>query len=93
MTYDFALLAQKDAKLMKAINDAMMSKKNEVVCTELHKLSFFPSKQIVIVEALSENSPFHYKILPKEIKYSVVAKLINGKWEDLCENEIKVYIH
>ena len=73
-TFDFALIAQRDTKLMKAINDAIASQRNEVVCTDIHKLSFFPSKQTVIVEALSNNSPFHYKVVPKEIKYSAVIK-------------------
>ncbi len=88
MTFDFALIAQRDAKLMNAINDAIVSQRNEVVCTEIHKLSFFPSKQTVIVEALSQNSPFRYKVVPKEIKYSAVTKMLNGNWEDICEGEI-----
>ena len=87
-TFDFALIAQRDTKLMKAINDAIASQRNEVVCTDIHKLSFFPSKQTVIVEALSNNSPFHYKVVPKEIKYSAVIKMVNGNWEDICEGEI-----
>ena len=66
----------------------MQSQKNEVVCTDIHKLSFFPSKQAVIVEALSQNSPFHYKIIPKEIKYSAISKMINGNWDDVCFDEI-----
>lgn len=88
MTFDFALIAQRDAKLMKAINDAIASQRNEVVCTDIHKLSFFPSKQTVIVETLSNNSTFHYKVVPKEIKYSAVIKMVNGNWEDICEGEI-----
>ena len=88
MTFDFALIAQRDAKLMKAIKDAIASQRKEVVCTDIHKLSFFPSKQTVIVEALTQNSPFYYKVVPKEIKYSAVIKMVNGNWEDICEGEI-----
>lgn len=88
MTFDFALIAQRDAKLMQAIHDAMASQKNEVVCTNIHKLSFFPSKQTVIVDAVSKNSPFHYKIVPKEIKYPAVIKMLNNNWKDIRKDEI-----
>lgn len=88
MTYDFALLARRDAKLMKAIKDALASQNNEVVCTDIHKLSFFPSKKTVIVNALSESSPFHCKVIPKEISYTAVIKMLNNDWDDICENEI-----
>ena len=87
-TYDFALIAQRDAKLMKAINDAMDSQNNEVVYTDIHRLSFFPSKKTVIVSALSENSPFHHKVVPKEISYTAVIKMLNNNWEDICKDEI-----
>ncbi|MBQ8568292.1 MAG: hypothetical protein IJ446_03650 [Oscillospiraceae bacterium] len=89
MTFDFALMAQRDAELMKAITDAMSSPKNEVVCTDIHKLSFFPSKKTVVVTALSETSPFHYKVVPKEISYSAVIKMLNKNWNDICEDEIR----
>ncbi len=41
MTYDFGFMAERDAELKEAINNALQSPKNEVVCTEIHKLSFF----------------------------------------------------
>ena len=87
-TYDFALFAQRDTELMQAINDAMASPNNEVVYTEIHKLSFFPSKQTVIVDALSKNSPFHNKIIPKEIKYSAINKMLHKNWESIGKDEI-----
>ena len=88
MTFEFALIAQKDATLMRKINIAMASQNNEVVCTDIHKLSFIPSKQAVIVNALSNNSPFYYKIVPKEIKYSAVVKMLNNDWENISNDEI-----
>ncbi len=87
MTFDFALIAQRDAKLMKEINDAMLSQKNEFVYTDIHKLSFISSKQTVIVEPLSANSPFHCKVVPKEIKYTAVRKMLDNNW-DICDDEI-----
>ena len=88
MTFEFALMAQRDAKLMQAIYDAMASQTDKVVCTDVHKLSFFPSKQTVIVNAFSINSPFQHKIVPKEINYSAVIKMLNNNWEDICKDEI-----
>ncbi len=88
MTYDFALMAQRDTKLLKAINDALVSQNNEVVCTDIHKLCFFPSKKTVIVNALSENSPFHYQVVPKEISYTAIIKMLNNNWDDICKGEI-----
>lgn len=73
---------------MQAIYDAMASQTEIVVCTDVHKLTFFPSKQTVIVNSFSKNSPFQYKIVPKEIKYSAVIKILNNNWEDIREDEI-----
>ena len=88
MTFEFALIAQRDAKLMQAINNAIASQKEEIVCTEIHRLSFFPSKQTVIIDALSNNSPFHHKIAPKKVKYSALIKMLNNDWENICKDEI-----
>ena len=88
MTYDFALIAQRNSKLMKAINDAMASQNDQEVCTDMHRLSFVSSKKVVIVEPLSENSPFHYKVVPKAISYTAVIKMLNNNWADICEGEI-----
>ena len=81
-------MAQRDSKLMEAIHNALASQENTVVCTDMHRISFLGFKQTAIVEALSDNSPFSYKIVPKAIKFSAVIKMLNGEWEDICEGDI-----
>ena len=88
MTYDFALIAHRDSELMKAINDAMVSQNDQEVCTDIHRLSFVSSEKVVIVKPLSENSPFHYKVVPKVITYTAVIKMLNNNWADICDGEI-----
>ena len=43
---------------------------------------------MVIVKPLSENSPFHYKVVPKAISYTAVIKMLNKNWADICDGEI-----
>lgn len=87
-TYDFALMAQKDEVLLRKIENALLNSADEVIYTDMHKLSFMASKELLLVEARSENSPVHHKIVPKMIKYSAVRKMLNGSWEDISEGEI-----
>ena len=82
-------MVQRDKVLLKRIENALLSTVDEVICTDIHKLCFNSSKQLLLVEACSKDSPFHYKIAPKEIKYSAVHKMLNGNWEDIEEGEIR----
>ncbi len=88
MTFDFVFMAQRDNILLEKIKHALLSQTNEVIYTDIHKLCFYASKQSLLVDARSENSQFRYKIVPKEIKYSAVVKMLNNNWEDICEDEI-----
>ncbi len=89
MTFDFIFMAQKDNSLSKKIETALLSPVDEVIYTDIHKLSFCALKQSLFVDARSEDSPFRYKIMPKEIKYSAVRKMLNNNWDDICEDEIR----
>lgn len=88
MTYDFVPMAQRDNILLEKIKHALLSQADEIIYTDIHKLCFSPSKQSLLVEARSENSPFHNKVVPKEIKYSAVIKMLNNNWDEICEDEI-----
>ncbi|MBR6530191.1 MAG: hypothetical protein IKT43_02110 [Clostridia bacterium] len=87
-TFDFVFDAQRNPKLMQEIKDALQNQTDVVVCTDVHKLSFLPSKQAVIVTPLSENSPYNFKVIPKEIKYTAIIKMLNGNWDNISHDEI-----
>ncbi|MCH5342153.1 MAG: hypothetical protein J1E01_11875 [Acetatifactor sp.] len=80
MTYDFILMAMRDEKLMKEIQDALSGNSECEIFTGIHKLSFSSTKQTVLVEACSDTSLFSHKIIPKEIPYSAVQKMLGGDW-------------
>lgn len=88
ITFDFILMAQKDNILMEKIKHAVESKENAVVYTDIHKLSFCASKQSVIVENKSDSISLGYKIIPKEIKYDALLKMLDNNWECICESDI-----
>lgn len=88
MTYDFVFMAQRDNKLMEKIEKAIISQSDKIIYTDIHKLVFLSSKQSLIVYPCSEDSLFCKKIVPKEIKYSAVRKMIDGKWEEISKDEI-----
>lgn len=87
-TYDFIIMARRDEVLLGKIENALLNSVDEVIYTNMHKLSFMASKELLLVEARSEDSSFHHKIVPKMIKYSAVRKMLNGSWEDISEGEI-----
>lgn len=87
-TYDFIIMARRDEMQFGKIENALLNSVDEVIYTDMHKLSFMASKELLLVEAQSEDSPFHHKIVPKMIKYSAVRKMLNGSWEDISEGEI-----
>jgi hypothetical protein len=88
MTYNFVFMAQRDNRLMEKIENALISQSDKIIYTEIHKLFFSTSKQSLRVYPCSEDSIFCKKTVPKEIKYSAVRKMIDGKWEEISKDEI-----
>lgn len=89
MTYDFILKAQHDKNFMKKIRNAISSELDKEICTDIHRLRFFGEKKVVIVEPYSENSDFNWKIIPKEITYSAILKMIEGDWDGIGSEDIR----
>lgn len=78
MTFDFIIMAMRDENLMKEIQSALSCNSDYQICTDIHRLHFNGKKQTVFVEALSETSAFRHKIVPKEIPYSALQKMLTG---------------
>lgn len=57
----------------------------------IHKMIFNGNTEKVRIEPLSENSPFHYKIIPAEIKYETLTELLNGNFDNLNDEDIIFY--
>ena len=87
-TYDFALMARKNSKLMKEIKCALISSENDIIYTDIHKLSFYSHKKILRVEPIADNNSLYHKIIPKDIKYSAVLKMLANDWDLICGDEI-----
>ena len=90
MTFDFIILAMRDENLMKEIQNALSSNSDYQICTNIHRLHFNSKKQTVFVEALSETSAFHHKIVPKEIPYSALQKMLAGDWDSVEPDVLRV---
>jgi len=88
MTFDFAFMAQRDKALRTEIEQAILSKADSIVYTDIHKLSFSVSRQVVTVEPLSGSSLFRHKIITKAIKYSAIIKMLNNNWDNIGNDEI-----
>jgi len=87
MTFDFIMDARRDEVLMNKIKEHIFSEKDGEVCTEIYRLRFNGKDKKVIIEALSDTSPFHNKIVPKAINYETLEKVLDGNW-DALENGV-----
>lgn len=87
-TYDFVLTAKQNKKFRSQIDEAILSNLKSEVCTDIHRLTFFPQSQIVIITAKSDTSAFNEKIVPKKITYQALMKLLDGEWDSIGHNDI-----
>lgn len=89
MTYDWLLWANRNSKLKKEIEDALTNDTpNELLIDDMFKITFDPQRQLVTVEASSEESSCSYKIAPKKLSYYLVKEVINGNWEAFNDKNI-----
>ena len=83
MTYDFLRYAEKSSEFKNQIKWCIADENGSELHTEIHKLRFDGKAQMLVVEPLSQTSPFKEKIVPKAIPYDVLEKLLDG-----CLNEL-----
>ncbi len=81
MTFDFIALAQHNTQFMVRLKDAVSNHSDDAVTMKPYKLSFDAHKQIITVCPYSETSEFSAKIVPKEITYQALVKMLNNDWE------------
>ena len=89
MTYDFILKAQHDKDFMNEIRNAISSGLDNEIFTDIHRLRFYGEKKVVIVGPYSEHSDFNWKIIPKEITYSAILKMLEGNWDSIGSDDIR----
>lgn len=89
MTYDFIFAALKNKNRMDKLREAVQSESDVEICTDIHRVHFDPHRKVVTVRPYSETSPFHYKVVPTEIKYQGFIKMLDSDWEHLEPGDIK----
>lgn len=88
MTYDFLLLAKGNKNFRDHLNQAILSESDCEIYTDIHKLTFSPKSQTIMITAKSDTSPFRHKIAPKQITYSALMKMLDDNWESIASDEI-----
>ena len=89
MTYSFIIKAQRSKGFMQQIKDSIASKTDTELCTDIHRLRFSRENKMVTVLPLSDNSDFHEKIIPTEIAYCSLLKMLDGSWDDINPDDIR----
>lgn len=90
MTYDWLSYAQNHLEFKKQIEDAIFCGEDcELTLEEIYRIKFDSKTQSVVVEPFSENSNFHWKIVPKRITYRAVLQMMSGDWNNLSEEDIQ----
>ena len=88
MTFDFAMLAWKDNELMTKLQNGLVQENENEVLTKYHRIIFYPGVQKIDIFPISESSPFHWKITPKQITYSAFWKMLNKDFEHFEDGDI-----
>ncbi len=89
MTFDFIALAQHNVQFMARLKDAVSNHSDDEIIMKPYKLTFHAHKQIVTLRPYPETSEFYHKIVPKEITYQALMKMLNNDWENIGEDDIK----
>lgn len=88
-TFDFLLDVERNHELKNQIKKCIADGKTAELYTTIHKLRFDGAKQMLVVEPLSQDSPFRAKIIPKAIPYDVLEKMLDGAWEEMSNPRIE----
>ena len=89
MTFDFVFEAYRSECLMSELKSAVENDSDTEVCTEIERLRFDSKQKTVTIEPYSATSPFQCKIVPTEITYDVLCKMLAGTWEGICFEDFK----
>lgn len=89
MTYDWIIMATRNKKWKEEIEKALASDRDqELIYLDMLRIKFDAQIKRVTVQAFSEDSPFHWKVIPKQMTYHFVQETINGNWDAINENDI-----
>lgn len=92
MTYDFIMHAWNDEEFMSKLLTGMEQNEDCEVCTECHRITFHSDIHKIDVFPLSETSPFHWKIMPMQITYSALYKMLNKDFEHFEHDDIVIIL-
>lgn len=87
-TYDFVLTAKYNQDFRAEIDEAIFCHLSKEIFTDIHKLTFLPQSQEVIVTARSGDSIFKNKIPAKRIAYRALVKMLDGEWDKILPGDI-----
>lgn len=87
-TFDFILKAKYNRAFMEQLEKAMSSEQSSELCTDTHRLTFYPQSKLILIAPASDSSIFHYKIVPKKMTYQAFFKILHGKWEQLDADDV-----
>ncbi|MDE5699391.1 MAG: hypothetical protein K2I96_18615 [Lachnospiraceae bacterium] len=82
-TFDFIFAAHRDESFMKQLKEAVSSDVDVEICTDIMRLHFDSKNKVVIVRPFSETSAFHCKVVPAEITYHALLKMLANEWEGI----------
>lgn len=89
MTYDWIMRAWHDDELANQIKSIVSDKENiELTIDEIFRLVFDADNRVVIVRPFSDTSDFHWKIIPKQIKYRAALDLLNKNFDNIQDGDI-----
>lgn len=88
-TYDFLLQAQRDSEFMSQIQAAISSASSSTLYTKTHKLEFSAQTQCVIITSNTEQELIKNKIIPVEMKYQALLKMLARDWDAINPTDIR----
>ena len=87
-TFDFIRCAWKNDELMLKLMDSMKKDVDSEVHTECHRIRFRADIRKVEIFPLSETSPFHWKVIPKQMTYSALLQMLHKDLEHFKDDDI-----
>lgn len=88
-TYDFLLYAQRNSEFMSQIQAAISSASSSILYTKIHKLEFSAQTECVIITSNTEQESIQNKIIPMEIKYQALLKMLAKDWDAIDPADIR----
>ena len=90
MTFDWIIWANRDSGFKEQIEDLITNSQTiEITYRQMYRLRFDGSSQSLLVTPFSNTSDFNRKIIPTQISYDAVKRLLKGDWDSLTHEDIK----